>query len=404
MGKSIAADSPRNCTGCAACMAACPKDAIAVAMNGDGFLQAVVDADKCIDCGICQTVCSRFVSPEAHTSLMAECKVAGAYSADSVVHQTTTSGGLAYELSKWGIENGYKVFGVPYDYASDKAVGVLVETLEGLEQLKGSKYLQADISEALCALLDDAKKNPDGKYICFGTPCQIFGIRQLIERKKLAGDFLLVDLFCHGVPSYNVWKPHAEALHQRLGAFRKVNFRYKGNGWHQYTIRVEGEKGSYQEFAYKDTFYRFFFDNVALNSSCFACDVRKSRVAADLRLGDFWGKKYEHREDGVSAVLVATEKGRQWMEALSRQERIVIDKYWEADACLASQSTHDYPNKQLRDAVIRLLKAGEDLADVRRWYARRLPMKVRVRSALKRIVSTLPLPVLIRLRKIVRKV
>ena len=240
MKKSIEADTPRSCTGCSACMAACPKNAISVVMNEDGFLQAVVDKEQCIDCGICQTVCSRFISPEKHTFLMEKCSVAGAHSSDSTVHKTTTSGGLAYELSKYGIENGYKVFGVVYDYILDKAVGVLVDTLSGLESLKGSKYLQADISEALCILCDETKKNPDGKYICFGTPCQIFGIRQLIERKKLVGDFLLIDLFCHGVPSYNVWRSYVKTLHRQLGAFRKVNFRYKGNGWHQYTIRIDG--------------------------------------------------------------------------------------------------------------------------------------------------------------------
>lgn len=404
MKKSIEADTPRSCTGCSACMAACPKNAISVVMNEDGFLQAVVDKEQCIDCGICQTVCSRFISPEKHTFLMEKCSVAGAHSSDSTVHKTTTSGGLAYELSKYGIENGYKVFGVVYDYILDKAVGVLVDTLSGLESLKGSKYLQADISEALCILCDETKKNPDGKYICFGTPCQIFGIRQLIERKKLVGDFLLIDLFCHGVPSYNVWRSYVKTLHRQLGAFRKVNFRYKGNGWHQYTIRIDGEKGNYQEFAYKDMFYRFFFDNVALNNSCFTCDFRKSRVASDLRLGDFWGKKYEYREDGVSAVLVATEKGRQWLKELSQHGRIEIDKFWDASVCLASQSIHDYANEELRDSVMKYLREEENLLDIRRWYSTQLSMKVRIRLALKSLVCSLPLPLLIRMRKIVRNV
>ena len=151
-------------------------------------------------------------------------------------------------------------------------------------------------------------------------------------------------------------------------------------------------------------FYRFFFDNVALNNSCFTCDFRKSRVASDLRLGDFLGKKYEYREDGVSAVLVATEKGRQWLKELSQHGRIEIDKFWDASVCLASQSIHDYANEELRDSVMKYLREEENLLDIRRWYSTQLSMKVRIRLALKSLVCSLPLPLLIRMRKIVRNV
>lgn len=404
MKRSILAKSTKSCTGCSACAVVCPKNAISVALNGEGFFSAVVDENKCVNCGICQTVCSRFLSSDTHTLSMEKCRVAGANSSTPHIQCTTTSGGIAYELSKWGIENGYRIFGIMYNYASDKAVGILVDSIEGLEILKGSKYLQADISDALSTLYDGAKRFPDSKYVCFGTPCQIFGIRQLIERKKISNDFLLVDLFCHGVPSYYVWKPYVAIQHQKLGAFRKVEFRYKGNGWHQYTIRIEGEKGFYQEFAYKDRFYRFFFDNIALNRSCFTCDVRKNRVAADLRLGDFLGKKYEHREDGVSAVLVVTKKGKEWIDLLTRQGRIMIDEYWAAEACLTAQSTRDYPNMHLRDNVIRRLGLKENLSNVQKWYFRKLPIKAQIRSVLKRTACALPLSVVIRLRKLIRNI
>lgn len=403
MAKSILAESSKSCTGCSACMAVCPKSAISIVLNREGFYSAIVDKERCVDCGICQTVCARFVSPEEGAVRMKDCSVAGAYSSSAKVQSSTTSGGLAYELSKWGIENGYKIFGVVYDYGNDKARGVLIERNEELELLKGSKYLQANVAHALSALVDDAKQFPNNKYICFGTPCQVFGVRHLIERKKLKNDFLLVDLFCHGVPSYNVWKPYIAEMHKKMGTLRNVNFRYKGNGWHQYTIKIDGETNTYQEYAYKDTFYRFFFDNVALNTSCFTCEARKNYVAADLRLGDFLGKAYEHREDGISAVMIATEKGRLWIERLLQEKRIILDKYWEADSCLVAQSTHDYLNMELRNEVINRLGSGVDLSDVLHWYFRKLPIKFRVRSILKRIVCRLPVSVVIMLRKIIRK-
>ena len=44
--------SEEKCTGCEACVDACPAEAIKMA---DG--KAVVDADACVDCGVCVDEC-----------------------------------------------------------------------------------------------------------------------------------------------------------------------------------------------------------------------------------------------------------------------------------------------------------------------------------------------------------
>ena len=41
-----------TCTGCAACVEACPVEAIKIEDD-----IAVVDADTCIDCGVCVDAC-----------------------------------------------------------------------------------------------------------------------------------------------------------------------------------------------------------------------------------------------------------------------------------------------------------------------------------------------------------
>lgn len=403
MKNNILADSSKSCTGCSACSVVCPKDAISISLNQDGFYSATVDEKKCINCGICQTICNRFISSESNSKRMEDCCVAGLFSSSPNIQESTTSGGIAYELSKWGIEQGYQIFGVKYNYHNDEAQGVLIKKIEDLELLKGSKYLQANISSALFTLINDAKRNPSNKYICIGTPCQIFGLKHLIEQKKLKNDFLLIDLFCHGVPSYNVWKPYVTNMHKKIGTFKNINFRYKGNGWHQYTIKIDGEKNIYQEFAYKDIFYRFFFDNVALNSSCFTCELRKTFVASDLRLGDFLGKNYEHREDGISAVLIVTDKGKLWIDKMLQEKRIILDNYWNAKTCLAAQSTHNYQNLKLRDEVLHLLYTGIDLPYVLRWYTQRLPIRHQILTIIKQCVRILPIKYLIWLRRIYRQ-
>ena len=40
------------CTGCSACLNSCPKSAISMKINEEGFKYPEIDADKCINCCI----------------------------------------------------------------------------------------------------------------------------------------------------------------------------------------------------------------------------------------------------------------------------------------------------------------------------------------------------------------
>ena len=50
----------RNCTSCQMCAAICPKNAISIALDLNGFYRPRVDDSLCVDCGICMKVCYRF--------------------------------------------------------------------------------------------------------------------------------------------------------------------------------------------------------------------------------------------------------------------------------------------------------------------------------------------------------
>lgn len=47
-----------ECCGCTACEFACPRGAIAMEPDEEGFLYPVVDAAKCIRCGKCERACT----------------------------------------------------------------------------------------------------------------------------------------------------------------------------------------------------------------------------------------------------------------------------------------------------------------------------------------------------------
>lgn len=46
-----------ECCGCSACYSSCPKNAISMLADLDGFEYPQVDAEKCIRCYLCLRVC-----------------------------------------------------------------------------------------------------------------------------------------------------------------------------------------------------------------------------------------------------------------------------------------------------------------------------------------------------------
>lgn len=47
-----------DCCGCTACFAICPKQAISMIEDDEGFLYPTIDDNKCIGCGLCVRVCA----------------------------------------------------------------------------------------------------------------------------------------------------------------------------------------------------------------------------------------------------------------------------------------------------------------------------------------------------------
>ena len=51
--KEINFDFENNCYGCRNCENICPKKAIKMINNEEGFIVPKIDYEKCIDCGLC---------------------------------------------------------------------------------------------------------------------------------------------------------------------------------------------------------------------------------------------------------------------------------------------------------------------------------------------------------------
>lgn len=301
------------CSGCTACFAACPRHAIAMVRDAEGFLRPQVKADRCVNCGLCERACP-VLSPR-HPALPLAC--VGAKTRNDTIRAYASSGGIFMELAMPVIQRHGVVYGCvlvpgPWDVRHVKAAD-----LPGVEQMCGSKYVQSDLGD----VFRDVKKELDqGREVLFtGTPCQIAGLKGFLggDREKL----LTVGVICHGAPSRGVFHRYLRTFARDFSRISFVGFRSKFYSWRRFAFSIRvGERTVYDEQA-KNVYMRLFNGDVMHRLSCYACKARAGRSGADLLIGDFWGvERVKPDSDdgrGLSAILAYTEKGQSALSALN---------------------------------------------------------------------------------------
>jgi hypothetical protein len=386
------------CAGCGACVLVCPVNAIKYSLSDDGFYKASIDIDKCINCGKCTKVCVK--NCEKDTNSFSKGKLYSARSKDEKKVLKCTSGAIAYEISLYGIKNGYNVVGVEYDNKSNIARTVISRNYEDLERLKGSKYLQSKSDECFKEVIKECKESKEKKYIIFGTPCQIYGMKKAIQQEKITNEFIYVDLFCHGVPSYLVWDKYLNYIKKKKINGKKIKdviFRDKKNGWHNWTMKISTDNANCYIKSAQSDFYKAFLDNILLNKACYTCDVRKEKSVADIRLGDFWGKKYMSDDKGVSAVLLLTKEGEELFNSLKDNIEVIAKEDY--NEFIKYQSTEDYKYTNLRDeAVIKL--QNSTLKKTIKSYRKNLSKKYVLKENIKTLISYLPNNIVNKIKKL----
>ena len=295
----------KDCYGCGVCATVCGKKIIGIGLNKEGFYEPrVIDPDRCVGCGLCLDVCS-FLQEEPSLR-RTEIHSYAAWSKDTVIRRKCSSGGVGFELGRTLIEEDYKVCGVRYDAARARAEHYIATTVKELIPSIGSKYIQSYTVDGFKAI------NRKEKYLVTGTPCQIDSFRRYIRKFNVEDNFVLMDFFCHGVPSMHLWQKYLQEVEKLTGNVTYVSWRNKLTAWHDsYDLLIRGEKSFYNSrLSQGDRFYRFFLSDACLGKACYErCKYKYDRSAADIRIGDLWGNTYKSNEDGVSAAVAFTEKG-----------------------------------------------------------------------------------------------
>lgn len=319
MNTIVTLATKEQCTGCGACKAICPKNAISFTPDEEGFPSPVVNNEECVHCGMCEKICPALHMPETHT-------IQTAYAAqikDKEALKSSTSGGVFTAFAREVFRRGGVVYGCVWDEQYN-AVIRKAENEEEMKPMRGSKYVWSWAGDSF----REIKQYLDcGRFVMFtGLPCQVAGLKSYL--KKTYDNLLLVDFLCSGAPSPMALDYYLDTICDRKDR-KHLNLKFRdkepyGVGVH---ITYSGKKKNIKKGEHiRNSYYWSFYTRLIDRESCYHCPYGYGNRVSDITMGDYWGISEYHHEfnirEGVSALLVNSEKGRQFIFGLESKIKI----------------------------------------------------------------------------------
>lgn len=348
-----------DCCGCAVCADICPKNCITMKPDEKGFLYPEADAEKCIECHMCERACpvSEPLRPEYKPVMYA------LQNSDERVRMESTSGGAFTLIAEWVLDRGGSVIGAAFD---DKFLVLhrMEDSWEGIADFRGSKYVQSSTEGIYRTAEEELKK---GRWVCFsGTPCQINGLKKFLrkEYEKL----VTADLACHGVTSPLFFKKYLDYHREKAGAdITSVLFREKYYGYGFSTMKIGFSDGScYRAGMETDLLLRSFFLDLNTRESCHACRFKTVDHVSDFTLFDGWhvGKYRKDMEDdrGTTLCIVQSEKGARIFDEIRSRctyAEVPVERGVALDGSMLVKSTTANPRREEFFADIRKMSVPE---------------------------------------------
>jgi coenzyme F420-reducing hydrogenase beta subunit len=355
-----------QCVSCFGCFVACPRQAVQMELNLEGFYRPVIDREVCSQCGCCARHCPMISANEPVFELTPA--VFAAWSANETTRLASSSGGIFTELATEIINRGGVVFGCEWgDNLTPRHIEVT--SLKALSFLRGSKYLQSKVGRTYQEMANLAEK---GTPVLFcGTPCQVAAAK-LFFRPSMRSQAIFVDLLCGGVPSMHLFRRYLDYLFPKATA-EKISFRNKEQGWSLFQVQAKSTKGAvYRRDALRDEFIRAYLSRVCLNQPCLDCRFAALPRQGDISLGDFWGVPEQwFDERGVSVALANTQSGKELLARLAGEGKIELHL---SDLATATKynprliSGQAEPPPQ-RSACLQAIAAGAEFSKLRRYWA-----------------------------------
>jgi coenzyme F420 hydrogenase subunit beta len=308
------------CSGCGACYAICPSDAIDIKVSLDGAYKPFINFSRCIHCKLCERVCP---SLSANRKVMMNglgsfirCYIG--YSTDATLRWKASSGGLVTTILLSLLEEGATSGAVVVkDNTRDplKPLMTFVKNKEEIIEAMGSKY---------CPVrpffkVKDLVRGP-GKIAVVGLPCHIWAFKKLEEVDvRLRSKILIhLGLFCGKCPSFYAT---TYFLRKIAGVDEEDIARIpsRGKGWPG-KITVSTKQGKSSSFELSE-WINFAYYPHFIPVRCVLCyDITNQQ--ADISLGDAWG--LAHDNIGTSVIITRTSIGESVIQHLHDTGKLIL--------------------------------------------------------------------------------
>ena len=312
----IQIEDKKKCCGCTACKNKCPKNAITMKPDEEGFLYPYVDLDKCIDCGLCEKVCPIINNPK-----LPERSIAGyvVQNQNPQVLKESTSGGFVDAVNEWVIKQNGLACGVVFD-ENFMPTHVMIGKIEDLPAFRGSKYAQSKMGSLYAKIEQTLKRQIT--VVFTGTPCQAAGLKQYLRKEY--ENLVIIDIVCRSIPSPLLWNKYLRYQEKKFSSkIKKVNCRNKTYGYHSGSLVIEFVNGKrYSGSNRVDLYMKSFHHDICSRPSCYDCRFKTKTRCSDFTVFDCWEpekvclEKMTDDNRGYSNVIVHTGKGMKIIEQL----------------------------------------------------------------------------------------
>lgn len=283
------------CTGCMACINTCSKNAITIDDTIKSY-NAVIDAKKCISCGLCEKVCPNVNMRPLHPPVYSK----QGWAEDCFRMQSSSGGAASAIASVFVLSGGYVA---SCAFKQGEFGFSITNDPKDVNHYSGSKYVKSNPGQIYRVIIDFLRK---GKKVLFiGLPCQCAAVQNVCrDNDKL----FTIDLICHGTPSPKLLKQFLSECGYTWEEIEDIKFREKDC----FGVAVNGVRLSPRRV--KDSYTRAFLHSIDYTDNCYCCHYATLDRVSDITLGDAWGQMSETDPKGVSLVLCQTTKGIELVE------------------------------------------------------------------------------------------
>lgn len=287
-----------KCTGCMACVEICPKGAICIRDDISSY-NAVIDTSKCINCGVCHSVCQVNHNVELSPPI---CCYQG-WIGDEQLRMKSSSGGAAMALARAFIDAGGAVCSCVFEK------GIFgfrfVEDKSELRVFTGSKYVKSNSYGVYKETIRRLKDNK--KTLFIGLPCQVAALKNATKdlHEIYKDNLYTVDLICHGTPSPKLLEDFLYQNDILIKDIKDIQFRRKamfGLSSDTISLTVPGAC---------DYYSLAFLCGLMYTDNCYECRYATVKRVSDLTIGDSWGTdlNQEEQKKGISLILCQSKRG-----------------------------------------------------------------------------------------------